>query len=244
MSTFNCRIKDLKKLAVQSGDYIVIKDKPKKIYPLEFNPFYPRVDKIWTNFLTRHANLCFWITFHEYFSECDSRLEILAWDQNKMIPNFISDGWITSRKTLKRIIINQNTKYVDLSFCSNLEIADIPESVTVKSFSGCEKLRTVKIPPVIKDIPSEYFNHCTSLESVEFSSPVVSIGRSAFRGCNSLTKISIPEGCKEIGWNCFTECKNLEEVILPSTLEIIWWDAFKGCSKLKNLRIPKGCTVK
>lgn len=81
-------------------------------------------------------------------------------------------------------------------------------------FSGCHKLREVKLPNTL-----------------------VRLGDMSFVSCISLEEIVIPEGVEEIPINCFSACRSLKKVYLPNSLKVIRRMAFHGCSKLKEVSV-------
>ena len=56
------------------------------------------------------------------------------------------------------------------------------------------------------------FHRCSSLENVELSSSLQSIGDNAFQKCNTLRRIRIPAGVTRLGSSVFYECDDLEEI--------------------------------
>ncbi|MDE6655176.1 MAG: leucine-rich repeat domain-containing protein [Muribaculaceae bacterium] len=121
------------------------------------------------------------------------------------------------------------------------------------------------VPGRVRDIVSEAFLDCTSLDKVVMSS-VVSIGQSAFSGCTGLSEIVLPNSLKEIDyaafWGCsgltsltipeslrtltngvFFDCTGLTSVFLPDGLEFMGHGTFGGCTGLTSIRIPSTLSV-
>ncbi len=77
----------------------------------------------------------------------------------------------------------------------------------------------------------------SDIESVTFSSAVVSIGSEAFEYCNQLKEVIIPDSVTYIGSNAFFECMGLEKVVIGNGLTTIESSAFKYCSNLNSLTL-------
>lgn len=108
--------------------------------------------------------------------------------------------------------------------CKSLEgiiiIPDGVEDISYGLFSGCTKLKAVKIPDSVTNSkePGAMFTSCSSLEFVQLSKNISSIPGSMFEGCTSLKAIAIPEGVTLLGNKALRNCTNLKAVYLPSTL--------------------------
>ncbi|MBO5357061.1 MAG: leucine-rich repeat domain-containing protein [Clostridia bacterium] len=87
-------------------------------------------------------------------------------------------------------------------------------------FSGCAKLKAVKIPDSVTKYTENkaMFTGCSSLEFVQLSKNVSVIPSSMFENCTSLKAISIPEGVTTMNYKALRNCTSLEAVYLPSTL--------------------------
>lgn len=94
-----------------------------------------------------------------------------------------------------------------------MESIEIPDSVKVIGeavFSGCEKLKKVKLPAGLTEIDRLVFNECKSLERIEIPDTVKSIGNYAFCKCEKLTAVDLPSGLVSVGEGAFHGCKLLE----------------------------------
>lgn len=97
-------------------------------------------------------------------------------------------------------------------------------------------LRTINIPNGIKNISTDTFVSCTSLESIVLPDGLESIGSYAFKDCSSLTTINLPEGLKTIDGHAFEECSSLTSIIIPSTVSVIGDYAFRNCTNLADVK--------
>jgi hypothetical protein len=71
----------------------------------------------------------------------------------------------------------------------------IPDSVTVigdGAFSQCGRLATATLPKNLKEIPTNLFSSCKSLESINIPDSVTVIGAHAFVDCVELSKVTLP----------------------------------------------------
>ncbi len=116
--------------------------------------------------------------------------------------------------------------------CKSLVYVSLPmtvEKIERACFQGCTNIETLKLPPLIKEIPDSFIETITeyllSNDSVKESSKltsliigenVTSIGNWAFDG-NSLQKIVIPEKVKIIGSSAFASLRTLTEVYCQSS---------------------------
>ena len=64
----------------------------------------------------------------------------------------------------------------------------------------------------MKEVPSDMFRDCSSMEAITLPASIKSIGSSAFEGCTSLSSIVIPIGVKDMGGSAFAKCANLMDV--------------------------------
>lgn len=91
----------------------------------------------------------------------------------------------------------------------------------------------------VKTIPQELFVGNGSLQHVELTEKVESIGYAAFAGCEKLTEIALPSSLKEIGHSAFEACGLLTDIVLPNNLVSIGKAAFAGTT-VTSIAIPNG----
>eukprot|EP00035_Acanthoeca_spectabilis_P003268 m.92161 g.92161 ORF g.92161 m.92161 type:complete len:642 (-) comp12020_c0_seq2:166-2091(-) len=98
--------------------------------------------------------------------------------------------------------------------CKALEHFEFPGRVMGIGWSAFARtgLRSIRIPPTVKDI-----------ESV------------AFAQCPHLTTVTLPPGLRRIPDSCFSRCPTLKVVILPRHLETIGPSAFRSCTRLEHV---------
>ena len=124
------------------------------------------------------------------------------------------------------------------SFCN--ETVRIPygiDCIDREAFCGMSDLKTLILPPTVKEIRESAFFDCTDLETIVFSNGLEYIADNAFAGCTSLKKVEFPESLKNIGNEAFSECEALANVTFANPRSNIREDAFDGCIyQLKDLR--------
>ena len=112
---------------------------------------------------------------------------------------------------LINVYITDIAAWCNISF----EISDSnPLCYAYNLYLNGELVKDVVVPYGVTRIPSYAFS-CDSLESIEISDSVTSIGSSAFEGCSSLKSIEIPDGVTSIGYSAFYGCSSLSSVTLP-----------------------------
>ena len=107
------------------------------------------------------------------------------------------------------------------------------------AFADSQEMKSVTLPPTIKEIKCFAFAGCIGLQSLELPNSVTTIERYAFCECKSLTSMTIPEGVTEIESTTFGSCENLVSVKLPESLTSIGDHAFANCPKMEIFTIPK-----
>ncbi len=76
-----------------------------------------------------------------------------------------------------------------------------------------------------------------SIQKLEITGSVTSVGNYAFYGCANLEKVKIPNSVVTIGTSAFENCTKLPSVTLPSGLQEIGDNAFYGCTALNDVSI-------
>ena len=133
------------------------------------------------------------------------------------------------------------------------------------AFSGCTKLKSVKIPAGVTRIGLDSFSGCTALTSVTLPDSMVRIEDYSFSECTNLTSINIPKGVTYIGGYAFKNTKWLENkqqeepqvivngilidgtqcrgsIVIPDGVTCIASWAFINCKTLTGVTIPDSVT--
>lgn len=96
----------------------------------------------------------------------------------------------------------------------------IPESVSnigEGAFSGCTKLKKVKLPDNFQVISDYMFSNC-NIKKISLPEGLTAIGRNAFENNTGLKSIVIPEKVSYIGEYALSGCEKLEKVSLPDEM--------------------------
>lgn len=90
--------------------------------------------------------------------------------------------------------------------------------------------------------PAPWYTYRSSINSVNLSGGVTSVGMNAFLDCKGLTSISIPANVTSIGVGAFQYCSGLASVNIPANVNYIGDYAFSDCISLTSITIPNGVT--
>ena len=113
---------------------------------------------------------------------------------------------------------------------------------THSPFLGNDSLQSVQITSSVTSLGKNLFYDCKNLSSISFPESLTEIGKETFSGCVSLKTIQLPNALTSIGSYAFSGCIGLVSVVLPESLKSIWADAFSGCTSLKSIVIPNSVT--
>ena len=122
--------------------------------------------------------------------------------------------------------------------CATLESVEIPDSITIMgywAFSGCSKLKQVKLSKNLKYINMDCFSECSALESIVIPEGVTQLAQGAFMHCTNLKEIELPSTLEGIYEHAFARCINLTQITIPEKVNVIAYGAFLGCDNLKNI---------
>ena len=103
------------------------------------------------------------------------------------------------------------------------------------AFNGCENLTSAILPEMLISLDGT-FESCRKLKNVEFKS-CQSIKNSAFRDCSSLRSVTLPSNLTILDRYCFWD-SGLDSIIIPNNVEEIGESSFRGCSNLKYVSFP------
>lgn len=92
---------------------------------------------------------------------------------------------------------------------------------------------------IVKQICGNAFTGCRKLRKVKIKMGTVYIGKAAFKGCRALENISLPTTLQFIDEYAFKNCTSIEKVKLPGSLQIVGKEAFCNTVALKRINVPE-----
>lgn len=124
-------------------------------------------------------------------------------------------------------------------YCTGLITADISALSVANLFLGCNSLTTVTLNPN-KEISNVNFRYCSSLTTINNSDSIISVYYEGFEHCTSLENINFIN-LKTLNNNAFRGCSKLKTVNLPS-LETVSNNSFDSCSELTSCKFGTNIT--
>ena len=111
------------------------------------------------------------------------------------------------------------------------------ETIKSQAFFGCYSLKSIEIPPSIKNIGTNAFSNCLALESLYIHDGNNGLALGGFTGCDHLSYVYIGNGTKSIEYYAFSGCISLKQVVVPESVRNIYSDAFAG-TNLESISLP------
>lgn len=110
-------------------------------------------------------------------------------------------------------------------------------SIGTQAFMNNNKIKSVFLPPCVKEVGVAAFYGCTSLVSF-VASGITLIDKAAFQGCLRLSTAHLPETLTELGVSSFGKCYSLSSFYVPDGVRRINHLAFADCTSLETISIP------
>lgn len=184
-----------------------------------------------------------WVPFDEeiannyiYFAdETVKQLSVAAFDGN-------GDGEVSFDEAAA--VTNLGTHYSGSSIKQFNELVYFTGLTTLpeECFWGCDNLRTVMLPPMVKTVGPRAFYGCFRLASISLPEGLTSIGDGAFTSCTGLKEIVLPQSVRQLGPRVFYFCKALQSVNIPEGVKALEAQAFSNCQALTSLTLPSTMT--
>ena len=155
-----------------------------------------------------------------------------------------ADKWVIDSDNVQNVILRYDTRGIAgraFSGCTKLKSIKIPEGairISIYAFYNCSSLTDITIPDSLKEIGWYAFGGCSSLEHIEIPDSVTWVGDDAFAYCSKLKNIAMPKSISKVNDWIFYGCSNLESITLHDGIKSIGIYAFYDCTKLKEIAIP------
>ena len=155
-----------------------------------------------------------------------------------------ADKWVIDSDNVQNVILRDDTRGIAgraFSGCTKLKSIKIPEGairISIYAFYNCSSLTDITIPDSLKEIGWYAFGGCSSLEHIEIPDSVTWVGDDAFAYCSKLKNIAMPKSISKVNDWIFYGCSNLESITLHDGIKSIGIYAFYDCPKLKEIAIP------
>lgn len=168
------------------------------------------------------------------------------------LPNLIycEDRAFQGCTNLETIYFADNTEMGEgiFEFCSSAKYVSLPYSGLLESlFYETPDIVSYTFMEGPTEVYRKMFKNVTTLEEVNFSSTIETIGAQAFRGCSSLLEVTFPSTLYTVGALSFAECTSLNSVTFEYEAGLsavgnfkfygvanIYALAFFGCSSLSG----------
>ena len=151
------------------------------------------------------------------------------------VPDTVTIDGITYKVTAIEANAFKNNK--------NITKVIIGKNVTVigkNAFSGCTKLKTVKLAAAVTTIADKAFYKCSSLTSIIIPAKVAQIGKSAFEGCKKLKTITVKSTkLKSVGKRAFKGIHAKAKIKVPKSKLTKYKSLFKNKGQGKNVKVTK-----
>ena len=126
--------------------------------------------------------------------------------------------------------------------CSDLTDVKLSDKITIlydECFANCNHLSSINLENVLALGPSCLSN--TSLKSINISN-AVQLSMYVFKSCVSLNQVEISSNLKSIGIGSFMDCTNINNLVLDGVSSIPAY-CFFGCEKLTTVNINYVMTI-
>ena len=154
--------------------------------------------------------------FYEIFSQTSS--SISAEVVNEITASLLSDVFVSLNWDDDFVFINK--PYLStLGYSLTLSVPDTVTDVCSESFSGCENICRVYLPPSVSAIHHHAFEGCKTLSYINTDS-IKYLGEYAFDNCTSLSSCQFNQTGIFIGQHAFDDCQSLRKITFGNVISI------------------------
>lgn len=124
----------------------------------------------------------------------------------------------------------------------NILIGEGFTTISSNFFENCSTINSITLPSSLLNIERQAFKNCSGLQSLSIPTEITWIGFEAFAGCANLSKIDIPSSVTAIDNLAFSNCSNLEDIVINCNLTAFntttsSYRQFENCIRVKSLRL-------
>lgn len=136
---------------------------------------------------------------------------------------------------------NRDTVY--RNSIQRIEIGNGVQSIGKSSFSSCNGMTAIVIPPTVSAISSYAFQNCFSLSAVVFPNLLLTVGDYVFRNCFSIEHIALSGALQSVGISVCENCESLQEFLMPESLTTIGTYILRQCYALRHVSFPSATSM-
>lgn len=114
-------------------------------------------------------------------------------------------------------------------------IPDFESSEKVSWYGVRQSVEKIEMSDKITSVGAYAFYYMPKLTSIELPEGTTALGKLAFAFCTSLKALSLPEALTAIGDGCFEGCASLESIYVPAAVTSVGERAFMSCFALENV---------
>lgn len=179
----------------------------------------------------------------EVFAYCSSLTEVAVDDGVLTIPNKCFQ-YCTSLSSinLPSSVTTIDTAAFEGSGLTNINLPDGLLTINQNAFNKCS-LSSVTIPSSVTTLKSNAFSNNLNLTSATINDVGFNVLPSnIFNGCKALTSVNLGRSIDTLEGSNFSDCTSLDDVDLSNIIKIGGF-AFSGCSSLKSVSFKSGVVI-
>lgn len=127
--------------------------------------------------------------------------------------------------------------------CKALKSIDLPKVETLGLYSlASTGLTSITLPDTAVNMSGSVFYNCVDLQSAVLSKKLKTIPSNSFDGCTSLASVEIPDMVTNIGRMAFSKCA-FTDITIPASVTEFESNIFSGCPNLTSINVDAGNSV-